>query len=1663
MNFRIKTICIFLSLCLTHALFAQNELEHFNPVAKTGLYNQVRIEDATLNGVTLTSGDEIAVYDSILCVGATKVNDFPVNVTVSLGGDYVEGAEPGRKMMFRIWDKETDRELYVVDYPGVDTNVKFEQGGTFSKQYPLTIVEYIKGWVRNVVFNTVPENLLYSVNDVQYSQKDTLSFGEGDTLEISIQDIQPVSSDTRYNFHYWNGVSATQCTKVDTIYVVENSNNNITANFQKEYYLELKSDHGVPSGEGWYVDGQDVDISISSPVYNDIDGKRYTFIQWEEEYGTRVYPKADTTVSLDEPITLVSKWKTQYRLTVEQDPPEGGDVIIDGDTLETSVNWKDSNTVVDLKTTVNRNQNYEFTGWTGSVITSDTSITISMSKAKFVTAHYNRFVTHTINTQPDSLDFYIEGDKFDSEQTNIKWDENSTHTLKVDSILYDDTNTNKRYVFSHWSSSEETINRSEYNYQVTTPANSIVITANFTVQYKVDILSDYGIVSLVDEEQTPIVNGWCDGNTSVIFSVSPTIVEAPTEGKRFVFDGWTKGNGDSYTGKDNPHTIFVDNYIKEIAQWNTEFQLSITELQDKGGNVRLNPDHRSQGGWYIKNTDVELDITLTNGFTWFGWSGDTTTMTYPINVTMDTLKNITANFAKGISVTIDSDPQSLDFEVIPYGSEEPETYTTPHTFTWLSAREYQIRVDSTILLEPDFNTRYTIESWSEHSGTDTNYTYLVPDFNDSETITVNYLIEYFLDIKSSHAGSERGNPFGGGWYEANTEVEFGVNDSISSGTTGTRYKFIEWDGTGNGSYSGTNLSHTITMTNPMEQEASWITQHNFSLESEYGTYWIMPFRSNGWYEEGMDVSFGLETDELIESIGPGLRYAFAGWEIRYDGTTETISNTSYTETINSPMEVEALWPLQYFLETVKVPPEGGDIEPAAPGAWYEADTYAQVDTVHVNDGYNWNGWSISGSIDDDCPRSILMDGPKRVEALFGETTVCVITTSPPGLQVSIDGSDYTEPQSRRWLQGSSHTLSVQDLVEDDYIRYSFNSWNRSLFRTFSYTVKTSVDTDTITAFFDTEYKLTVNTNHSTASGTGWYDDNKQASFRVMDETINNSSSRYQFNRWEGMGYNLLTEEWESGNSSYSGDDISYYVTMNNPIIETAVWDTLYKLTVTQNIDTAGIVSKKSGQDWLKKNVKDTLTAVPAENGSYEFDHWSGDIGSNDPTNSTIYIVMDEAKSIQAHFTGVYHTITTDILPQNNCGSIIITPDEDEYLHASKITVEAVPNAGNVFSHWDGAVQGTSRITNFTIVSDASIIVHFEGYDATPPQVTDCYPPRDASQVPANTDIEFKVIDNLYSVNLNTLDVTVSGNQIINNGKIKSGENVTLNSVDGGYRVKYSPAAAFDTSSVVTVNVRSSDTAQNPNSMNYTYQFTIGNSSIANETSKTFIPSSARVIEHNSGVTVSIPAGALPDTTDITIGVLHNPPVLPDTVNGVGLTYYFGPAGLEFDTPITISFPVDSTILSNAGVLNFENLKVLYFSTVSGSWQELEVSSVTATEVTITIDHFSYFTLASWMEALNPKEFADVYNYPNPFNPQTGSTEIRFELSKNAEISIKIYDVSGALVTTLVENKQCTKLVPDNYNWNGRNDQGDIVANNVYFCVIESSTGDRVVRKIAVLR
>ncbi len=80
----------------------------------------------------------------------------------------------------------------------------------------------------------------------------------------------------------------------------------------------------------------------------------------------------------------------------------------------------------------------------------------------------------------------------------------------------------------------------------------------------------------------------------------------------------------------------------------------------------------------------------------------------------------------------------------------------------------------------------------------------------------------------------------------------------------------------------------------------------------------------------------------------------------------------------------------------------------------------------------------------------------------------------------------------------------------------------------------------------------------------------------------------------------------------------------------------------------------------------------------------------------------------------------------------------------------------------------------------------------------------------------------------------------------------------------------------------------------------------------------------------------------------------------------------------------------------------------------------------------------------PDTTALLPNYPNPFNPETW---IPYHLSKGAEVTLTIYDVSGSTVRSLTLGHQSAGIYESRARaayWDGRNQHGEPVASGVYF-------------------
>jgi flagellar hook assembly protein FlgD len=87
-------------------------------------------------------------------------------------------------------------------------------------------------------------------------------------------------------------------------------------------------------------------------------------------------------------------------------------------------------------------------------------------------------------------------------------------------------------------------------------------------------------------------------------------------------------------------------------------------------------------------------------------------------------------------------------------------------------------------------------------------------------------------------------------------------------------------------------------------------------------------------------------------------------------------------------------------------------------------------------------------------------------------------------------------------------------------------------------------------------------------------------------------------------------------------------------------------------------------------------------------------------------------------------------------------------------------------------------------------------------------------------------------------------------------------------------------------------------------------------------------------------------------------------------------------------------------------------------------------------------------AANETRYANalMQSYPNPSNPMTA---IRFSLREPGHASLKIYDVAGALVRTLVDERVVAGL--HSILWDGRSNSGEPVSSGVYFYKLTSKT------------
>ncbi|MCJ7457935.1 MAG: T9SS type A sorting domain-containing protein, partial [candidate division Zixibacteria bacterium] len=107
-----------------------------------------------------------------------------------------------------------------------------------------------------------------------------------------------------------------------------------------------------------------------------------------------------------------------------------------------------------------------------------------------------------------------------------------------------------------------------------------------------------------------------------------------------------------------------------------------------------------------------------------------------------------------------------------------------------------------------------------------------------------------------------------------------------------------------------------------------------------------------------------------------------------------------------------------------------------------------------------------------------------------------------------------------------------------------------------------------------------------------------------------------------------------------------------------------------------------------------------------------------------------------------------------------------------------------------------------------------------------------------------------------------------------------------------------------------------------------------------------------------------------------------------------------------------------------------------------------------VDNFSRPLKTTVVNRAIPTAYALNANYPNPFNP---TTNISFALPIDSKVSLKIYNIAGQLVRTLVNETMVAGT--HTVTWDGINSNGEKVASGIYFYKLNAGDYSKTMKMV----
>ncbi|MFQ5999299.1 MAG: PKD domain-containing protein [Candidatus Bathyarchaeia archaeon] len=807
------------------------------------------------------------------------------------------------------------------------------------------------------------------------------------------------------------------------------------------------------------------------------------------------------------------------------------------------------------------------------------------------------------------------------------WYDNCTY-VNLTAPQYVNVSANTRYRFDYWD--VDGANVSGNPITVHMDANHTA-TAHYILQYLVTFnqtgLDATAIGTVVTVNGAPKNFGdlpfsmWVDNGSSVTYNYS-TIVSSSVSGKRFRLDSISSP----------PSPFIVTGPVTITGNYKTQYQLTVrtnglgtnsTSVYNGTTILGTATDATPYTNWFDEGGSLQLNIDspITVGSTRFmftQWSGDATGTNRPLSVTMNSAKDITANYKTQYKVTFDQSGVGTDFAgtIVTIDGIGYNVTGLPVSFWWDKNSQHNFSFVSPLVVNA--SKQYVWISTSGLSNLQSDDTFTI---TSSGSVVGNYSTEVKYQITFDQTGA--GSDFNG------TIV---IIDGIPCNRTTLPVSFL-WD---------LNSTHTFAFQSPLVvtpnakqyvwnstsglsslQSGSINVSMSGSVVGNYKTHYYLTMSTNfgtvtpgsGWHDAGSTVQISASAPSVVD----GERYVWLGWAGTGDGNYTGMNNPA-TITMNSPITETASWRHEYRLI---MDTNFGTTNPSVGEHWYEAGSTVEISatapSVIPDEQYVWLGWTGTGSgsySSTDNPASITMNGPITETAAWRHEYYLTVT-SP---------YDTPTPTSGWFEAGTEITASVTSPWPGPIgTQYVCTGWTGTgsvpasgSTASVAFTIN---EPSNITWTWKTQYYLTVSSTHGTTGGEGWYDEGDTAYATVTPLTVSGPTGvRYVFIQWSGDA---------SGTSSPSDPII-----MNGPKTAVANWKTQYYLTV--KTDPSGLSPAPGGEGWYDANTNVDLQAPdPSYKGSveYSFKYWKVDGVSQGTGVKQITVPMDSPHTAIAYYQG----------------------------------------------------------------------------------------------------------------------------------------------------------------------------------------------------------------------------------------------------------------------------------------------------------------------------------------------------------------------------------------------------------------------------------------------